>query len=276
MTKAVRTTVVSVTYNSANVLAKMLASVPAGVPVIVVDNASTDGSVAVAANAAARTIRLDSNQGFGRACNRGAAEAATEFVLFLNPDAVLDVDCIGALEAAADRHLAASAFNPGIRSRDGGEYFKRRSVLIARSQHLARGWPPEDREVPVLSGAALFCRKSAFDAVGGFDPAIFLYHEDDDLSIRLKSECGPLMFIRDAAVMHSEGRSSARTADIAALKAYHMGRSRVYAMRKHGLTLYRVRNVAAGLGKLANPLVLLSSRKRAQASGFLKGVFSAF
>ena len=182
-----RTTIVSVAYNSAGVIGDMLSSVPSGTPVFVVDNASSDNSAEVAVAAGASVIRLPENQGFGRGCNSGAAKATTEFLLFLNPDASLDADCLEKLEAAADHYATASGFNPAITDKDGSAYFKRGSRLLARRDWMPRGRPAADCEVPVLSGAALFCRRAQFEKIGGYDEAIFLYHEDDDLALRLKS-----------------------------------------------------------------------------------------
>ena len=98
---------------------------------------------------------------------------------------------------------------------------------------MKRGWPKADCEVSILSGAAMLVKTSIFEKAGGFDPAIFLYHEDDDLSVRLSKKFGKLYFVRDALVMHLQGRSSARSPEVAALKAWHMGRSHVYVSHKH-------------------------------------------
>lgn len=275
MTPRPRTTVISVTYNSEAMIGAMLDSMPPKTPTVIVDNASADASAKIAQQHGASIINLEENLGFGPACNHGAAKAETEFLFFLNPDALLQPDCITELENAADRYAKASAFNPRISGRNGREYFKRRSVLLDAHEHMPRGWPAADREVSVLSGAALFCRRSCFEAVGGFDPAIFLYHEDDDLALRMRRHCGPLMFIREAAVVHQEGRSSPRSTETAAIKSYHMGRSRVYAMRKHGIAFPRARNLVSAVANFLNPALLASSRKRAQASAFLNGVLSS-
>jgi GT2 family glycosyltransferase len=165
--------------------------------------------------------------------------------------------------------------NPRIAEADGGEYFKRKSCLIPRSDWMARGWPGADCEVNVLSGAAIFVRRADFDAVGGFDPAIFLYHEDDDLSRRLYAERGPLMFIRAALVQHLGGRSSVRSPEVAALKARHMGYSRVYTMRKHGRPYAFARALISAFIQLCSPLVVLSRRKRAKQVALLKGTWDA-
>ncbi|MCB2094425.1 MAG: glycosyltransferase family 2 protein [Rhodobacteraceae bacterium] len=269
-------TIITVCYNSMAVLPAMLATVPDGVALVLVDNASDDGTELAdcASRQGARLIRNDVNRGFGVACNQGAGIATTEFLLFLNPDATLAPDALDELIAAAARYPEASAMNPRIAEAGGRPYFKRSSHLMARSEKAPRGWPREDCEIPVLSGAALFVRRADFEKVGGFDPAIFLYHEDDDLGRRLREVCGPLMFIRAALVQHLGGRSSARNPEIAALKAWHMGRSRVYAARKHGRPFAFGSAALQSVLQLASPFNLLSKRKRAKSWNFFKGVFS--
>jgi N-acetylglucosaminyl-diphospho-decaprenol L-rhamnosyltransferase len=271
-----RVTVVSVCYNSMAVVPAMLASVPAGTPVVVVDNSpEADPALATLCDLhSARLIRNKQNLGFGVACNIGAQGSETEFLLFLNPDAILANDTLDQLVAAATRYPAAAAMNPRIANADGSPYFKRRSPLMPRREYMPRGWPQTDREVTVLSGAALFVRRAAFTAVGGFDAKIFLYHEDDDLSRRLRAEVGPIMFIRSAAVTHLAGRSTERTPEVAAFKAFHMGQSRVYAMRKHDMTHVKARALVIAFGKLASPLTWLSARARAKHVAFLQGVRS--
>jgi GT2 family glycosyltransferase len=266
-------TIVTVTYGSAAVLGGMLQSVPTGVRVIVVDNASTDGTVALARAAGAEVLALPRNIGFGCACNAGAARASTQWVLFLNPDARLAPDCIKELLLATAQHPQATAFNPRIRNGCGAPYFKHRSALLPRSAWMPRGWPISDCEVPVLSGAALLCSRAAFAAAGGFDERIFLYHEDDDLALRLQ-RLGPLRFVRAAEVTHMEGRSSPRSPTTARIKSFHMGRSRVYALRKHGRRLPFARSFGLALLHLCSPVAWVVARKRAQAAAFMQGVWS--
>ncbi|MGL4311954.1 MAG: glycosyltransferase family 2 protein [Paracoccaceae bacterium] len=270
-------TIIAVCYNSMAVLPAMLASVSEGVAVVLVDNASTDAEALrdVAERYGARLIRNDENRGFGVACNQGAAVATTEFLLFLNPDAELGDGALEALVAAARHYPAASAFNPRIAEADGSPYFKRKSHMMPRREWMRRGWPEADSEVTVLSGAALFVRRKDFEAVGGFDPQIFLYHEDDDLSLRLRHQRGPIMFVRDALVRHVGGGSSVRSPEVAALKAWHMGQSRVYACRKHGMPYAFGRAFLGAVVQLISPLALISARKRAKQIAFLKGVLSA-
>ncbi|OIQ71877.1 N-acetylglucosaminyl-diphospho-decaprenol L-rhamnosyltransferase [mine drainage metagenome] len=271
-----RVTIISVTFNSMAVLPAMLASVPAGAQVVIVDNSTTQAAetAALADRHGARLIANAKNLGFGVACNQGAAVADTEFLLFLNPDATLAPDTLIELVAAAERFPRASAMNPRIAEADGSASFKRHSHLMRRAERMARGWPTSDTEVTVLSGAALFVRRVDFEAVGGFDPAIFLYHEDDDLSRRLRAERGPIMFVRGALVTHIGGASSARNAEVAALKAWHMGRSRVYSVRKHNMPVPFLSSLHSALRQLLSLSVLLSPRKRAKQWAFLRGVLS--
>lgn len=273
-----RTSVVSVSYQSGNQLPTMLKSLPTGTPTVIVNNAPDDPLDVLDSldGGDQRTlINNTANAGFGTGCNIGADHTTSEFVLFLNPDAQLKPGCIQALEDAADTFPGAVAFNPAMTDERGRPLFKRGSVLLPRSKHLARGWPLKTESVPVLNGAALFVRKSAFDKVGGFDDNIFLYHEDDDLSLRLADSVGNLMFVRQAEVTHQAGHSAPRSPEIAALKAYHMGRSRVYAARKHGQSFARLRSLLSACMQALNPAVLFSARKRAKQTAFLKGVVSA-
>ena len=271
-----RTTVVSVCYNSTGILPAMLDSLPPGTPVVLVDNASQDADalVRIADARGARLVRNAQNLGFGTGCNRGADRAETEFLLFLNPDACLGDGAIAALEAAAEACPHASAFNPALRDRHGASILRRRSRLDPERRRL-EGDPPADApfEVPTLLGAAIFLRAATFARVDGFDEDIFLYHEDDDLALRLRA-LGPLMRVPGAVVTHAEGRSSARSPAVAAFKAYHMARSKVFAYAKHGHARPWARTVAEALAGIASPLVL-SPRKRAKAVGFLRGALSA-
>ncbi len=268
-------TIVSVCYNSSLVVRRLLKTVPIGVSTVLVDNASGDIAVTrqVAKTHGAELIELSDNIGFGRACNIAAKRVPTEFLLFLNPDCLLEPDALLHLLAAAAEYPNAVAFNPALQGANGRSYFKRGSVLLARNRWHARGAPRHDKSVPVLSGAALFVRRSAFEEVEGFDPAIFLYHEDDDLSLRL-ARLGDLMFIRNAVVRHDAGSSSPRTPSIAALKAWHMGRSRVYASRKHGLALPFARPLLQAMAQACAPDIVFSARKRAKQIAFLRGVLS--
>lgn len=271
-----RVTIVSVAFNSSEVLSQMLASVPTGTPTIVVDNNSNDlvRLRDLCSQHGATLIENAENLGFSAACNIGAKVAETEFLLFLNPDAVLFEDTLEKLVVAADRYRNASGLNPRLEDPAGKPFFKHGSKIIPRQLWLDRGWPAADCQVPILTGAALFVRRSIFDRIGGFDENIFLFFEDDDLSLRLAKH-GPLMFIHDAQLVHGSGSTSGRALDIVALKAWHMGHSQVYAGRKHKLPFAFSRALFPALFKALLPDVLVRRAKRAKRWGFVKGVISA-
>jgi GT2 family glycosyltransferase len=256
------------------VVGEFLTSVAGRCPVVIVDNAASDvGVVAeLAARAGARFIANERNIGFGAACNQGSAATSTEFVFFVNPDARLTDGALEEMLAAFDRNPACVAACPRLVDRDGRSVFKGRSVLLPRSQWIRE--PLQDSVVPVLSGAALCVRRQPFEASGGFDGRILLYHEDDDLSIRLRKGDAQLMYVRDAIVVHAGGMGSPRSVAIARQKGWSMGRSRIYAARKHGVSLAVPVAMAAASVQLLNPELLWSPVKRAKQWAFLRGVVS--
>ena len=168
------------------------------------------------------------NIGFGPACNQGAAKAETEFLLFLNPDAELQPHALDALIEAVNHYPNASGFNPKILDGKGRESFRRGSKIRPK-ERIKGPIPTSDTELSVLTRSAIFCRRTLFEKIDGFDSAIFMYHEDDDLSLRLRDH-GPLMYCHGAQIMHLSGHGSPRKPEVAAFKAYHSTRSRVYIL----------------------------------------------
>lgn len=261
-----------VTYNSAQALRALVRSVPASVNPIVVDNASSDETVAVAIAAGAKVVDLKNNIGYGGACNIGASTGEAPFLLFVNPDIRFETGAIEALLAAAEAHPNA-VFNPrfhhGSRRR-----FRRWSRLLPKSDFW-QGPPPEvDCEIPVLSGACIFVRREHFERIGGFDPEIFLFHEDDDLSLRLRQAGVQLRIASNAIVEHAEGNSSARSVDSGRIKGEAMGRSLVYVMNKHNLPLSVPGELLRSYSKLLLPHVLFNAARRSKLRGFIRGLGS--
>lgn len=274
-----RVTVVTVTYNSSGVLADMVASVPEQTPVVVVDNASTDLSalreIIAARSDKTQLIESGRNLGFGVGCNTGADLAQTEFLLFLNPDTVLMPDTLRLLVDAADRHAGACGFNPRILGTDGKAIIKRRSDLVLRSAWLTGEALTHDTALPVLSGAALFVRRQDFEAVGGFDPNIFLFFEDDDLSLRLSGTGKNLMYIHAARVRHASGASSGWSPRSEAIKNWHWGYSQIYTMRKHGRGAACTGAILKTLARAMSPITVLSRKRRQKYARRLSGMLAA-
>ncbi len=266
-------TIVTVSYNSSSVLRKMLASLPDGVKTIIVDNSGQDRQALVELSDTydVELIKNPMNLGFGVSCNIGAHAAQTKYLLFLNPDTIVHEGAIEALLQAAENYNNNTAFAPKMDDGLGKPYFKRRSVLLPRNEWLPSGWPKTECEVPVLSGAAIFVSKSFFSEVS-FDPAIFMYHEDDDWSLRVRALGGKLVFVPTSHVSHMSGNSSGRDPLITQFKAFHLGKSKRYAFKKHDVHLGKLRCYLEAYSQLFLPQNIFSSRRRAKCKGFLKGV----
>lgn len=223
-------TVVTVTFASIHVLPKMVESIDKRSQIVVVDNGPRDGTEGWCAERGITWLGMGENLGFGRGCNAGFAHVKTPWVLFLNPDAVLMQNCLEKLISAAEEHPDVAAFGP-VQLTDGGQvWFKRRSGI---SKERVQTTTPPHTPVPFISGAAMLIRSRMFEEIGGFDPEIFLYFEDDDLSLRLTRAHGPLMLVHNAGINHTGGQSSDPTLAISQFKEYHFGRSEVYVLNKY-------------------------------------------
>jgi GT2 family glycosyltransferase len=205
-----RLSVVIVTYQSAAWIGACLDSLAAqtyrSFEVVIVDNASTDGTLdAIAASPqAARVERSAHNSGFGSGANRGAAVAGGTMLLFLNPDTKLAPDCLGRIVAAADAAGSEVIVAPEQRSYDGALH------LTAGSAVDVLGYPVGDRPGRVFyaDGAALLIAKATFERIGGFDGALFLFHEDIDLCWRAALANVPVVRCEGARVYHESGASA--------------------------------------------------------------------
>ena len=232
---APRVAVVVVTCNSVDVLGDCLASIELHAPdarTLVVDNASTDASAAVAQAASFVTvIRSEENEGFSKANNRALRSVETEFALILNPDARLTSSTIPQLLAAAGRNPDAAAFGPKTVYQDGRpqvsfgpdltlitEYRQRKlvkGVKAGEAWALAalRAATQEEREVDWISGSCMLLRMSAARDAGFFDERYFLYEEDADLCLRLRKAGGKILFTPQAVVLHELGTSMAKATE---------------------------------------------------------------
>jgi len=262
-----------VSFQSEAALISLLPSIPDNVEVIIVNNSSDQNLERLKKIKKFKEIKNPENKGFGAACNIGVKEATKDFIFLLNPDTVLHKDCISNLTNAVVEIPNASAFTPKILGKKNKEQFKRRSILLNKKKWLKKP-PNKVSEIPVMGGAAIFLKKENYLKVGGFDENIFLYHEDDDLSLRFKKEFGPLIYYPKASISHQSGSSSTRSPYIAALKGFHMGRSRIYAMRKYNIKNYKIKCISLALIQLFSIEMIFSQRKRSKYLAFFKGVIS--
>ena len=141
------------------------------------------------------------NVGFGRAHNANAALGSAEFLLALNPDCILEP---GALALLLDTAVGDA---------ENAVAWEMRQIPYEHP----KAYDPATLESPWASGAATLFRRTAFDAVGGFDPEIFLYGEDVDLSWRLRANGGIVRYVPRAAVVH---RTYAVAGEVKAQQAF--------------------------------------------------------
>lgn len=212
-------TAIIVSYNSEGVIRPCVEALLAqGVKALVVDNASADGTVEIAESCGAEVVRNPNNEGFGRANNIGAHLATSEYLLFINPDAVVDEGAVATLLATAVREPEGGLFGPKLVEPDGRIYRHETGVLGE-----------------FLSGACLLIRREVFIKLGGFDPQIFLFYEDDDLCRRVKDAGYGLHYVEEAVVRHLRGGSSGKSKSLNYTVRWHQAWSQFYVARKYGI-----------------------------------------
>ena len=269
-----RTTVITVSFNSSHIIEGMINSVPKNVKIKVIDNGSKDQiSSKLKKFKNCELILNKSNQGFGRACNRGASESETEFLFFLNPDAALKENTILELEKFADKTPQMGAANPLIKNASGSPRLKMSSIVPCKK--LPRPRINEAGEMPILTGGALFVRRKVFEAIGGFDANIFLYHEDHELCSRIVKMGHSLWYVPSAVALHIGGSSSERSSKIAEWKGYQMARSRYYVLDMFYPNQAFRRTFWPAMIGLINPVNFLSKRRISKYMGQVRGALSA-
>lgn len=230
-----RYSIVIVSYNTAALLADCLRAVAAqtdlaNTEVIVVDNASSDESVAMVARDFpwVHLIAHSENAGFGIGNNLGVRQSSAPYVLLLNSDAILLEDTGAALVDYLERHEDVIAVAPKIvmtngerqprvfgnlpglwhilmQSLDIGSLFPRIPALAGID---GRDLTRPEQNVGWISGVCIAMRRSDYEAVAGFDPALFMYCEDIELCWRLSKRGGRIVRLDRHGVLHLGGGSS--------------------------------------------------------------------
>ena len=222
-------------------------------------------------------IQNRENVGYGAACNVGARSAKGRYVLFLNPDVRISRASLHLMIELAEANRDLVALGPLQSSSRGDIRGKRRVVGERRSREnrTIRKLSSADTLTPTsfLSGGALMVRKEAFDRIGGFDDKLFLYHEDDDLCLRLK-KVGRMAYASGVLVLHDWGTSTPKAADLAKLRSWHLGYSKVYVLQKHYGMLAGYLPLLEAATKFLNPSII-TRRGRQKARAFLTGVISS-
>lgn len=216
---------------------------------IVVDNGSVDGSdESVEGLPNVTLIRTGTNLGFGKACNLGAQQAKSEFILFLNPDAALYVDTLVKVLAYMQDAANSKVGICGVQLLDEAGHVSRScsrfpsvfgfSVHAAGLVHFApflghsmAEWDhAETRQVNQVIGAFFMVRRDLFLLLNGFDERFFVYYEEVDFSYRAHQAGWLSLFIADVQAFHAGGGTSNQ---VKARRLFYSLRSRVLYAFKH-------------------------------------------
>jgi GT2 family glycosyltransferase len=171
------------------------------------------------------------NVGFARANNLAMERVRADLHLILNPDVEMATDAIDAALRYLDTHPEVGVITPAARFPDGTTQYLVKGrpswgVLLLRGfapkfvqgwfqaaldayELRDRDWKREQCPVEIVSGCYLLCRRTALDAVKGFDPGYFLYFEDFDLSIRL-SKVTKIAFVPLVKIVHHGGQAGSK------------------------------------------------------------------
>ena len=241
--------IIIVSYNTKADLERCLQSLRQHPPrlsheIVVVDNASTDGSVDLVRSEwpGVRVIPLARNIGFAAANNEGIRRTAGELVLVLNSDTIVPEGAIDRLAAALHDLPSASVAGPRIVDANGrpelsygrmisplAELRQKTLVRFASTARLDR-MTSETREVDWVTAACLLVRRHEAEKAGFFDERYFMYCEDVDFCAAIRAHGGKVYFTPRAEIVHLRGRSwhanPGRTAG-------HYRRSQLAFYRKH-------------------------------------------
>jgi N-acetylglucosaminyl-diphospho-decaprenol L-rhamnosyltransferase len=268
-------TAVFVTYNSAAVIGGALRSLPKDCKAVVVDNASQDDSVKLAQELGALVVSRQNNAGFGVGCNDGILAASTPYVLLLNPDAKLRPGSLETLLLAAERHPDAWMFVPTTYREDGSRFEKWQTSICDIGFKQYQTDDATVRGISFASGAAVLLRRDKIIKLGGFDPDIFLFFEDDDLSRRVLNAGGITLHVINAEVDHAGGTSSPPSPAMTEMKHWHMAWSERYVRIKHGMPVWSRWKVMESAVKYGFAKLRADKHEQAKQRGALKGTLAS-
>ncbi len=268
---SLKLSIIVVSWNTRELLRKCLKSVYATVPplafeVIVIDNASSDGSADMVAECFPDTIlvRSEVNLGFAAGNNLGIARSSTKYIMLLNPDAELLPGAVQKMVEFADDHTEAAIVGPKLLNSDGslqknGRKFPsltRELLHITKIYRLSPRtfdrkweWGRDDfdilSEVDEVCGACMLVRKSAIDSVGALDERFFMYYEEVDWCLRMKQWGGKIYYLPDAGVAHHAAQGSAQIGLAKNRMAYRS--QYLYFMKNKGLVQALILRVLSAL-----------------------------
>lgn len=244
MTNPVRASIIVVNWNGLRHLPECLDSLKAqsfrDFETVVVDNGSTDGSLAyLMGRPEVGLVPLPENVGFAAGNNAGLAEASGEYVVTLNNDTKAEPGWLAELVAVADRHPEAGMVGCRIMSYHAPDRIDSLGMAICRdgmSRGGFRGEPfstlslPAVKEILFPSACVALYRRAMLEEIGFFDPDFFAYCEDTDLGLRGRLAGWGALLARDAVVYHKYSMTSG---SFSPMKLYLVERNHYYAAVKN-------------------------------------------
>lgn len=251
-------TIVIVNWNAGPKLADCIVSIAlyhSGLvsSVVIIDNASSDDSLAQVGGFKRlpfqlHIVRNNDNHGFGAACNQGAALGTSEYLLFLNPDAMVfsgSVDKVLAfMQDPANEKVGICGVQlvgeDGEIARSCARFLSVIGFLshaigldrvLPRLGHCMAEWSHDvTREVDHVIGAFFLVRRTLFETLGGFDERFFVYYEDVDFSYRARCAGWRSVYLADVQAYHAGGGTSHQ---VKAKRLFYSLRSRLLYVFKH-------------------------------------------
>lgn len=272
--------------------------------IIVVDNASTDGTV----DAVKRdfpevvTVTNSENRGFAAANNQAIRIAKGRYLLLLNPDTIVHSQSLDNLVKVLDESPTSGACGPRITDTDGktcpsiGYVPTFRSVLYRKTIFKSLGVFQAhyhkltidnfdydiEADVEQLSGAVIMVRRSLMNEIGLMDESFFLYYEDVDLFLRIRKAGWKITYVPESVITHIGGKSSAQVSAKKRIMVYsslltyfrkHRGRfaTGLFAfVFKPGVIVRDILNIFSGTISFIIFVLLFDQRKRLKSSEKIK------
>jgi GT2 family glycosyltransferase len=252
------------------------------IEILVVDNASSDGSVEAVhlRFPSVHIIQTGTNLGFAQAANRGLTAARGEYVLFLNPDTLVQTCVLRSALHTLQRWPTVGILGVQLLNSDGsvqpscGQFLSLPALVKENVCYFSGHWSQnsEGKEKHLWSsttieepdwiiGAFLLCRRTVLQEVGGFDKEYFLYVEDMDLCYRVRQRGYKILYFPEVAVTHHGNRSGAQK--WAAQREGEIVRAEILFLHKHNgkLTAFGFRLLAGSLFFAKSFMFWLRARK---------------
>jgi len=253
---APKVSIISVSYYSQDCVDPFLKSIllasASSLSTTVVNNAPNDRELGhvLAGRDRVRLVEAGSNVGYGAGMNLGTRESGhPDWFLFANPDLTFAPGAIDELVRVGESDSAVGAVGPLIYTAGGEVYPSARRLpslrhgighalfgIIWKSNPWTRAYladrenPPLQRDAGWLSGACMLVRRSAFEAVGGFDDKFFMYFEDVDLCARIQRAGWRIVYAPSSAITHTGGHST-QSVSRAMIRIHHESAYKYLAAR---------------------------------------------